>query len=221
VRQPTKTRSVSEIPNLLAHLSSRSYERRLRGTSRLMEFGPEAYAHLERAFRNSDSPEVRCRIERIAQHIYLRELSGEGEGFLGISPHAVTADHDARLKPGETGIVVRRVFEGTAAERVGLQVDDVIVRFDDALIAVDASGEGFSGIVRRLRPGTVVPIEIQRGDERIRLRVRLSARPEAYDHAADREEAEARCRRWFRDHFERPVRFTEDTATVRVEYPLD
>ena len=216
-----ETRCVSDIPVLISHLSSRSYERRRLSTTRLMEYGPEAYSHLARAFRRSDSPEVRLRIERIAQHIYLRERAGEGEGFLGIEPYPLAADDDARLDPGETGIVVMRVIEGTAAQRVGLKTEDVIVRFNRRLITVDASRNGFSAMVRQLRPDTLVPIEVLRGQERLILRARLSARPGGYVRAADQAEAQERCTRWFRNRFESPIELNEKTKTASADDARD
>jgi len=217
----TNERAVGEIAVLVEALSARRFVERRQATERLKGYGPEVYPDLVRVYRGTRSPEVRLRIKRVAAHIYFREQAGRQEGFLGIQPQPVTRDDDDRLPPGETGIMVVRVLADTAAERVGLRPDDVIVRFDDKPIPADRHGTAFTQLVRMLRPDTLVRLVALRGAERLVLRARLSARPLDAATTADAETADRTCARWFRDRFERGAEAQETTATVRADAERD
>ena len=73
----------------------------------------------------------------------------------------------------EQGCRVTYVYSGTPAEEIGLQIGDVIVKFDGKPV------RGFNGLamnVRKKKPGDKVPLEILRGEETIRFEVVLTKR---------------------------------------------
>jgi serine protease Do len=79
--------------------------------------------------------------------------------FLGIVP-----DEDAAAAK------VVQVFEDSGAAQAGIQVGDVVVRFEDAEIARSAD---LPPLIRKRKPGDKVQLELLRGDQRVRLEVVL------------------------------------------------
>lgn len=77
--------------------------------------------------------------------------------FIGVQGEADNAV--ARLK---------RVFPKSPAERAGLQVDDVIESFDGKPVRDFASLQGY---VEEQQPGANINLEVQRGNERITLKI--------------------------------------------------
>jgi len=97
----------------------------------------------------------------------------EEQPFIGIELGAST----------EGGTTVDRVFPGTAAERFGLEVGDVILRIDNA---PTDSPPLVSGAIASLRPGDVVEIELLRDGERQTIRLELGSRPDELELRRDR-----------------------------------
>ncbi len=58
----------------------------------------------------------------------------------------------------------------------GLHADDIIRKFNGEPIQFDT----FAKRIVRIRPGTVVPLEVERGDARLVIKVRIAARPEDF-----------------------------------------
>jgi serine protease Do len=89
--------------------------------------------------------------------------SGTPQGFLGVS--TVTLTDEIRERYGfvpEKGAVVVEVVEGSPAQQMGLQVNDVITKFGDRNI--EASTD-LANAVRARKPGERVDIEWKRGNE--------------------------------------------------------
>lgn len=97
-------------------------------------------------------------------------LSGEPieTAFLGVSGTEFNEE-------GRAGALITEVTEGTAAEEVGIQVDDVIVFFDGVEIQSLAD---LSAQVRAHRPGDTVQLVLLRDGEEMTLEVTLGERPE-------------------------------------------
>jgi serine protease Do len=83
-------------------------------------------------------------------------------GFLGV-----------QLQAQESGVTVKEVVTGSPAEKAGLQVEDVVLRFNGKPI------EGLQDFVLKVagsKPGTRVTIEVRRGEETKKIHVTLGQR---------------------------------------------
>ncbi len=88
-------------------------------------------------------------------------------GFAGFVPRAVTvAEARGAGLNGRQGARVNRVVPGGPAERAGLAVGDIILRFGAAEVA---RPDDLPWLIAATRPGTRVPLELVRGAERLRL----------------------------------------------------
>ncbi len=88
--------------------------------------------------------------------------------FLGVSGTEFSEE-------GRAGALVTDVTPGTAAETVGIRVDDVIIFFDGVEIQSLAD---LSAQVRAHRPGDTVQLILLRDGEEVTLEVTLGVRPE-------------------------------------------
>ena len=96
-------------------------------------------------------------------------------GFLGITPVNLTSGLADQLGLSVTkGILVARVLSGTAAERAGLRVEDVIVQLGDE--AIDNTGE-LSKFLMAHPPGETVNLTYFRGGTRTAAQITLGERP--------------------------------------------
>ena len=98
--------------------------------------------------------------------------------FLGIRPVSVTEEPERARAAGWTehyGVLVYEVVPGTAAESIGLQPGDVIVRIDGVRMA-----EAYQLIetIGRLPPGAVVDLDVWRDGRRMIVEATLGRRPE-------------------------------------------
>lgn len=79
-------------------------------------------------------------------------------------------DRDSR-----EGVVVEEVFAGLPAAKAGLQVGDVVKRFDGESVATFFAMQRLIG---RRQAGEVVPLGVQRGEALIDLQLELGRRPQ-------------------------------------------
>jgi len=91
----------------------------------------------------------------------------KGPGYLGITFEAT-----------EDGIHVTEVRTDGPAMGAGIRQNDIIRKFDGEPIQFDQ----FAKKIVRLRAGTVVPLEVQRGEERVVIKVKLGVRPEEFPY---------------------------------------
>lgn len=89
--------------------------------------------------------------------------SGGSVAFLGVMPGTES----------ESGVRIGRVEEGSAAERMGLKVNDVILQVDGK--PVD-SFEALSAVIRSHQPKETVVLLVQRDDEQLSLSGELGER---------------------------------------------
>jgi len=90
------------------------------------------------------------------------EPDSRGKGYVGVT-----------LEENE-GLRITKVLPNTPASRAGLQEGDVILRINNH------EPENLSDAIRNIgynRPGNVVPIEIRRGDDVLKLKIKVTIRP--------------------------------------------
>jgi S1-C subfamily serine protease len=77
------------------------------------------------------------------------------------------------IGPSDSGVKVTEVTEGSPAEKSGLKTDDVITGIDGKKVA---SGEDLRGVLGGKKPGDEVTVEVLRGEETVKLKVKLGRR---------------------------------------------
>jgi S1-C subfamily serine protease len=95
-----------------------------------------------------------------------RDVPDKGPGYLGVTFEA--AD--------DQGVMITDVRSDGPAISSGLRINDIIRKFNNEPI----NFRSFAKSIIRIRPGTIVPVEVQRGSERISLKVKIGARPEDF-----------------------------------------
>jgi len=85
-------------------------------------------------------------------------------------------DRDAAGATGDSGVFIVDVFEGSAADRAGLQNGDVITGINGAEVATP---EDVARIIRRLDPGNVIEIDYTRAGSAQSSSVALGTRADA------------------------------------------
>jgi C-terminal processing protease CtpA/Prc len=94
-----------------------------------------------------------------------KEPLGKGPGYIGIT---FTKD--------EGGLLITEVKPDTPASKVGLKVNDLLLKIEDVSLA-DADTGDLVKMIGGMKPGTVVMIEIRRGAEKLTMKVKLAPRP--------------------------------------------
>ena len=96
-------------------------------------------------------------------------------GYLGVGIQPLTEDMAAALGlPKNHGEIIRTVEPGTAADKAGFKVGDVVVRVNGQDVTPDQS---LSYLVANLEPGTRVPFEIIRNGKQTNLTATMATRP--------------------------------------------
>ncbi|MEE8170219.1 MAG: PDZ domain-containing protein, partial [Phycisphaerae bacterium] len=115
------------MSRLIGDLSDPRWAVRERASTELTELGPAAYGPLREAFHRDERYEVRRRVRRIVQDIYLFEAIQKRGGFLGIAYRPRTKSPEFRWIPdGHHWIDVQSVKRHSGAERAGLRSGDLI-----------------------------------------------------------------------------------------------
>ncbi len=111
-------------------------------------------------------------------------------GYLGVGIEGISRQKaDALNLDRPSGALVNRVEPGSAAERAGIEVGDVIVSFNNMTVDVFSDLPPLVGMVR---PGTEVPVVVSRWGERMTLQVTPDQREEQDldDHGAPDEDVQ-------------------------------
>lgn len=105
-----------------------------------------------------------------------RQVTMSSSSFLGVDLHEVTGEAAQRLKLGaERGALVTGISAGSAAEKAGLQKDDVIVKWNGETIE---SVRELSRHVRETPPGRAVRLGVIRDGHEREVNVTLGDRAE-------------------------------------------
>ncbi|MFQ5492309.1 MAG: PDZ domain-containing protein, partial [Phycisphaerae bacterium] len=165
---------------IVEQLGSADFDRRRQAADRLRSIGSEAYDALREAYQVCDDYEVQLRIQEVVKRIYFDENLLGQNGFLGVGLRDVGHHDDPRVQPGHTGMEVNQVIPGTAADRVGLRRNDLIVRLDDDPLEGILSMTEFSQTIRDAGPGAMMRLGFYRGTELLEVEVVLGRRPIQY-----------------------------------------
>ena len=114
----------------------------------------------------------------VVMNVYsqLRERGHVTRGWLGVLIQDVTrelAESFDMDKPN--GALVAKVLDGSPAEQAGIEVGDIIIRYDKADIAFSSD---LPPLVGNSKIDTKVPLEIIRGGKRKQLKVLIAKLPE-------------------------------------------
>jgi S1-C subfamily serine protease len=93
-----------------------------------------------------------------------RDTNDRGLGYLGLT-----------LEDEGDAILVKEVLENSPAAKAGIRKDDRIRKCAGKQVGGDL--EGFIKQTARTRPGTVLPVELERGGSNVTLDLRIGARP--------------------------------------------
>jgi hypothetical protein len=129
------------------------------GAATILGITPQMIAAQLQAEDNIVRPTVNVRAQVPVANPKAR--TPDGKPFLGITSGNM---------PFANAVVVQRVDPNTPAEEAGIQRGDMIVRYNgQAVTDVDQ----FANLILQTVPGTLVPIEISRGLNRLNLSVRM------------------------------------------------
>jgi serine protease Do len=99
-------------------------------------------------------------------------------GYLGILMQEVPPGVEHKLKIADTGgVYVLHVEPDSPAGRAGLRRNDVIVRYNDEPVGTVNAQNQLRLRIARTEPGTTVPLEVKRQNERLKLQVTIARRP--------------------------------------------
>lgn len=141
-------------------------------TESLIERGPAIYDAMRAAFVNTSSYEVRRRIGRIVEEIYVTDAVGPAPAFLGIK-RDTSGIPDPRIPGNAMSELVTGVITCTAAERAGIRAGDLIMSLDGEWITDRYPAEGFVRWIENQRPGTPCRLGSLRGGLGFELREEL------------------------------------------------
>lgn len=223
---PTAAKSADD---LILKLGSPSFAEREQATAGLIEIGAPAFAKLRDAYRATPKLEVQLRIEHIVRTAYLNHHVFDRSGFLGINLQQYNSGSEERprLPEGTVGVKIGKIIPNTAAERAGLQVEDVIFEVDGAPIEGEGMQviENFSAMIRARGPGGKMNLTIMRGNQKLPLALTIGRCPENVAKegnvrvvSENRYKAVARFPKWWAKFFlpqsaQGPVKISTETPT--------
>ncbi len=178
---PLDDQLADRIDATIDRLDDPTYGEREKATAELIEIGASAFAKLRDAYRDSDTFELRLRIERIAYTGYFNFHVYDGNGFLGVSmqPYPSVRQPVKGIPKDTVGVVVVNIIKGTGAERAGVKKHDVIVAVDGRPLHGVGNDllNNLSKRIRTKRPGYGLKLDVLRGSKPITIDVTLGRCP--------------------------------------------
>lgn len=216
-----------EILELIPVLAAPGYMDRESAKSRLLELGPVAYTPLRDAYVATDDFEVLLLIEQIVYATYVDYHVYSQKGFLGVGiyPYRPADAKDVPLPEGAPAVRLTTIHPNSAAERAGLEQNDVVVAMngvplepDEEVLDNKSRRRGRNPLVRHFskriashRPFETVSISAYRGAELLEFEVTLGKPPEDLVRRGNIQvvnealvEAEKRFSDWWDHHFRAP-----------------
>ncbi len=176
-----------ELPSgPLADLKSEEFRKREAAQEELIAWArlqPEAaMTALFQHSRVADDPEVRERCLAILRELVNDEYAKDGEGYIGIRmrDEELALPDDAKPR----GVIrVIEVVRDSAAAKAGLQLNDLIIGFDDHVWNEKLISSPFMEKIRQLKPNSKITLKLLRNGEPMNIQVILGRRPLMPDNA--------------------------------------
>ena len=105
----------------------------------------------------------------------IKARGGVERGWLGVQLQTIPVAIRSEMSRG--GVLLTAILEGSPAEKSGLKIGDIVLTLDSEPVV---SPRDFSKRVSATKPGTIVTLEILRGEENITLPVTLTQKPMAW-----------------------------------------
>ena len=171
----------AQLPDsILSNLSSEEFIKRESAQAELLLWAREqrgpAIEELFRQTRFAGHPEVRERCMDVLRDLVNEDYLRDGKGYLGIRMQDEIANIPGDPKTRSV-IRVTLVMPDSAAERGGLQVNDLIVGLADQVWHQGLASMPFGEKVRDMKPGTKVSLKILRNGNLMDFEVKLGRRP--------------------------------------------
>ena len=147
-------------------------------------------------------PEEQFRLAEVLFELKKDKVPQEGSGFIGISmEHGLMGQPEVEVG----GALVTLIIEGTPAEKVGLEVGDLITKIDKESIVGENPVAHLISIIKGKAPGTVIEVTLERAEEELKFEFPLmnagaSVDPRRFGGEAriDRKKADQLLRKDFR-----------------------
>jgi S1-C subfamily serine protease len=98
-----------------------------------------------------------------------KEQLGTGPGYLGVT-----------FTPDSEGLMITEVKPDSPASKGGLNANDIITKINDKLMKNEDTS-ALVNLIGGMRPGTVVTVDVLRGNEKLTLKVKLGPRPKDFE----------------------------------------
>jgi serine protease Do len=120
-------------------------------------------------------------VQRVFQQI--RQYGRVRRGVIGVHSQTITPTLAKGLALSrDWGVIVGDVVTGSPAERVGLEVGDIVLTLDGKVME---NARQFNVNLYRRAPGDVVTVEVLRGSEKMALPVQVIERPDDLNRFAE------------------------------------
>lgn len=197
-----------EIRLLVGDLGHDDWKRREAATKRLSRAGKGAIPILRETYRRTRDPEVKFRVEKITLVLFTR-LIYVGIPYLGIR-FQIALKPPPRAEEGEGAYEIVEVIPGSAAEKAGLRVGDLILAFGERRVRKGQHTEVLCAWIQSCKVGQEVEMEIVREERRLKVRIRLgSLRPGDIEDDDDLEakvetDRDKKFQIWWKENFQPP-----------------
>lgn len=195
----------------LGELASEDFRTRESAQAKLLEWARQepdsAMDSLFRLSQESPEPEVRERcLSALRDLVIETEYLNQGEGYAGIRMQEELGQVPGDPKPRRL-IRIIEVVAGSAAEKAGLRLNDLIAGLDGQIWHDEAASMAFTAKVRKMKPKTAIKLKILRDGKLMDVEVILGRRPPIPDNrffderqidvdALERMARDAHFRRW-------------------------
>ena len=167
------------IPSL-AGLVSEKFEEREATQKQLAEWGlkqPEtAASRLLVEVKATQEPEIRERCLAVLRTLADQEYQKQGSGYIGIRMQDEKVQVPGKPQP-QWGVRVVQVVAGSAAEKAGLQMNDMVVGMEGLAWPAGEASMLFREQVMKLKPGSVLRLDVLRDKQVRRVDVVLGRMP--------------------------------------------
>ncbi|MCG3136390.1 MAG: hypothetical protein HJJLKODD_00222 [Phycisphaerae bacterium] len=181
---PQETQPTSNEVGLatwVEELAHPEYAVRQQAQEQLRALPIAALPHLHDIYLQLSDLEVRLQLASIAEDIACREVVMQSGGFIGISWQPVDAVEDSRVPRDQFGVIVQRVLPGSAAERAGLAIGDLLLSMDGEKLMLDPKEpRDFARQIGSVPPGKRIKFGVMRGHRYFTVRLIVGHRPWTY-----------------------------------------